>query len=509
VLMVGVLTVAVEACGDDRATAPEPPPASVGAFTLSATPTTVRVLQGASGASTITIERIGGFAQTVSLTVTGAPPGLTATITPSATTGTTATLLVTTVAVVDAETVTLTITGRASGRADQMTTATVAITPRTVGEGNVRLDFTTCPELTRPVWVASQDGDGAWTQLLGPAEVYRFNVAAAKGGYAYVSQGFETTLTTVFATQAELTSATIFPCESAGRKRLSGTVVGLGAGEFAYLGMGGIATSEPVVGPGGRVDLFGIPDGDQDLIAYRSSESPFSARERAIIHRDQNIVNGGTFGTIDFNADESFAPATATVTVTGTASGVARHWMSYRAGPACVYYELYYDPSLSATLTVRGIPAAHQRPTDFHELAVYATDTPRYAVESFHALADRVIALPTALPAPTITALPGGHRRIQAALTLPPEYQSSLQVWWSFQRSWVLVTASFGWLGSTTATLTLPDFSEVTGWQQAFLPVSNGPGAWVVTASGANSAAHGGACAENARVVGAYATGIL
>lgn len=505
--MLGVAIIGIQACGGDGTTGATAP-TSKGTFTLSAAPSTVPVLQGGSGESTITIVRSGGFTGSVALAVTGAPAGLTATITPSTTSGTTATMVLTTVAAVVAGSATLTITGTAAGRTDQTTTATVAITPNTGGAGNVTIDFSACPTAFKPTWFASQNGDGAWTQILDSADVYRFNVASEKGGYAFVSQGEWTTIIVSLGTQAELVASPISQCEwaLAGPKRISGTITGLGAGDVAYLGLGGPnpnAEGGPL--PSSFV-LTGIQDGNQDLIAYRSNPSAFTPRERVIIRRDQNIADYGSLGAVDFDAPETFAPATATATVTG-GFGAVGHFMSYYAGAGCSHYDLYDAPTSGVNFTMRGIPGAQQRATDFHGITVYASNPPRSVHETFHTLADRSIVLPAALPAPRITALPGAHARIQAALTLPAEYQTSLRLWAYFgarSRTTVDMTASLGWLGGLTATLAVPDFSRVTGWRSSFLPPADVPVGWSLAAYGGSI---GGPCMENARFVSAYVSG--
>jgi glycosyl hydrolase family 113 len=56
-------------------------------FTLSASPSNLTVNRGASGASTITITRAGGFTSAVALSVSGLPAGVTATFNPASTAG--------------------------------------------------------------------------------------------------------------------------------------------------------------------------------------------------------------------------------------------------------------------------------------------------------------------------------------------------------------------------------------------------------------------------------------
>lgn len=511
--ILGALVMGVQACGDGNGVTeptPTPTPTLAGDFTLSAAP--VSVLQGGEGESKIAIVRSGGFTGNVTLAVTGAPAGLTAKVDSSAITGTTATLTVTTVAGVTAGSATLTITGTAAGRPVQTTTATVAITPNIGGTGNVSVDFSTCEASSKPIWFAFQDGTGAWTQILGSADVYRFNVVSAEGGYAWVRASSPFGATVSLATRAELALATILPCGAQSTlKSVSGTLAGLGTGDVAYVGIGGGGNADDH--HGGPVTttsftLTGIMDGIQDLIAYRSNPRAIGTNERVLIRRDQNIPNNGSLGTIDFAAAESFAPSMATLTVTGAGSESTSHGMAYHAGGGCSYYGLYDDPSNGGNFMMRGIPAAQQRATDFHRVSVGSASGDRFVNESFHALASRVVALPAALPAPTITAPPGGHKRIQASLTLPSEYQSSLYLSYFEQggRS-ASMSASFGWLGGTSVTLALPDFSGVTGWRSAFLPASGASVRWYMAASGANSEAAGGPCAENARFVVAYVGG--
>jgi hypothetical protein len=507
--VLGVAATGIQGCGDGftESTPSGPTPTPGGTYTIAAAPATVSVIQGGGGESRISIARTGDFRGTVTLAIAGAPAGLTATINPSSTTGTMATLVLTTVAAVAMGTSTLTITGTATGRTDQTTTVIVDIAPYTGGAGNVTVDFSSCAFGSFPAWFAFQDGTGPWTQVLDSADVYRFDIASARGGYA--SAGIDG-LRVSLATRSELTASAILPCGSGEpTKTVSGTLAGLGLNDVVYVSMGGSWTDNE----GGPVaassfTMTGVQDGDQDLIAYRFNPRAMGNSQRVIIRRDQNIANGGTLGTLDFDAPESFAPTTASLTVTGDAgSSPVRHGMSYLAGAGCTPYDLYYDPTTGADFTTRGIPAAHQRATDFHRVVLYTTQTNgiRYAYESFHTLADRVVALPAAVPVPTVTTPPGGHLRIQAALTLPSDYQTALLLLLSDPV--VYVTASAAWFGGPSVTLAIPDFSDVTGWRSSFAPAAGASVGWILRANGGNGTAAGGGCVENARSVEAFVSG--
>jgi uncharacterized membrane protein len=85
-----------------------PPPTD---FTLSASPASLTVNRGASGASTITITRTGGFTSSVALSATGLPSGVTATFNPPSTTGTSSTLTLAASSAATTGTVNVTVSG--------------------------------------------------------------------------------------------------------------------------------------------------------------------------------------------------------------------------------------------------------------------------------------------------------------------------------------------------------------------------------------------------------------
>jgi subtilase family serine protease len=98
------------------------------AFAISASPASVSVLQGSSGASTITTTVSGGFSSAIALTATGQPTGVTATLSPTsiAAPGSgSSTLTLTVASTTAAGTYTITVTGTGGGISH---TATVALT---------------------------------------------------------------------------------------------------------------------------------------------------------------------------------------------------------------------------------------------------------------------------------------------------------------------------------------------------------------------------------------------
>jgi hypothetical protein len=101
-------------------------------FTLSANPSSLTINQGASGASTITITRSGGFTSSVALAASGLPSGVTASFSPASTTGTSSALTLTASGAATAGSATVTITGTGGGLTR---TTTVALTVAGGGGG--------------------------------------------------------------------------------------------------------------------------------------------------------------------------------------------------------------------------------------------------------------------------------------------------------------------------------------------------------------------------------------
>ena len=127
--------------------------------------------------SVITIARVAPFTGPVALTVTGAPPGVIASVAPPGGGGT-ATLSVQSMAAATNGTYSLEVRGTAAGLADATTNINVTVTGGMIPNGLVSVEF--CA-LFPPIWVAQQDGNGAWTRVFPNAgsSTYQFAFASA------------------------------------------------------------------------------------------------------------------------------------------------------------------------------------------------------------------------------------------------------------------------------------------------------------------------------------------
>ena len=102
-------------------------------FSLSASPSSVTILEGNSGSSTITSTVTGGFNSAVSLSATGQPSGVTVGFSPTSITGTgSSTMNITVGSTTAPGTYTITVTGTGGGQT-QTTTVTLTVTSTSAG----------------------------------------------------------------------------------------------------------------------------------------------------------------------------------------------------------------------------------------------------------------------------------------------------------------------------------------------------------------------------------------
>jgi hypothetical protein len=128
-------------------------------FSLSASPTSVAITQGASGTSTITVTPENGFTGTVSLSASGLPSGVTASFNPSSTAGTSV-LTLTASGTAAIGTVTVSVIGT-SGSLTNQTTITLVMNPTgnfTLSASPSSLSFMQGESGTSTITVSPQSG---------------------------------------------------------------------------------------------------------------------------------------------------------------------------------------------------------------------------------------------------------------------------------------------------------------------------------------------------------------
>jgi hypothetical protein len=459
--------------------------APVPAFAFTLNPTAVSVVQGASATTTATITRSGGFTGPLALTVTGLPAGVTATVDPASATGGTATITIAAAATAAPGTATLTVQAAGTGVTSQ--TASVALT--VTAAPTTGSTFAFCAD-NSPVWFAVQDGTGPWTTVA-PAAANNFNVrlAANRGGIAYVTRSATagTTLSVLYASAAELTgtgaASTVNVACTVGGKTVNGSVAGVGAAELATVAFGGSsATVSGAAGPS-TFQLRNVVSGARDLIASRATQTVTGSDisftvNRLIVRRGLDPADGSTLPALDFGAAESFAPATADVTINNLAGDRAITGVSLSTANGSSA-SFFFSTSASATAPYFGLPDANLASGDLHSLFVAATpaagtDASRSATLYFRTVSARTVTLGAALGTPTFTSPAAApYLQLRAQLPLQAEYNRLGGVFYgqgtgaTARAASVVMTA--GYAGSGTAfDLQIPNLSTATGFDNAW-----------------------------------------
>ncbi len=448
---------------------------SAGSFALSAT--AASAVQGATGNSTVTITRAGGFAGAVALATGTLPANVTASFNPASATGATSTLTFTAGATAAPGTYTVAVNGTGTGVANQTTNVTLTVTA-SGGGGGGSFAWQFCDAARVPAWFAFRDGTtGAWTRVTGGANnTFSFTMNQSVGSVAYtLVTGGSSTVEVYLNTRAELQGQSTAECTSnplAG-KTLNGSVTGLAALDAATISHGGATTTANFAAS--TFTLTNVDAGPQDLLAYRSALGG-STVSRIFLQRGLNVANGGTLPVVDFNGANSFAPASAVVTIANGGGDTFFMIPSFVTANGASF-SLFSDfTATGAARTYFGVPTANLIAGDLHAAFVVANaanniDT-RAVFSYFRTVAARTITLGATLNAATLTSTgAGGLARPRARGTIQAEYGDAFGASFSQSSSAknITISASRGYFGAATEyELETPDFAGIAGFNPAW-----------------------------------------
>ncbi|MCC7054268.1 MAG: hypothetical protein IT355_13460 [Gemmatimonadaceae bacterium] len=460
--------------------------APTGSVAIAASPALVAIVAGgAAGTAAIAITRTAPFAGAVDLDVSNVPAGLTATATPATgIAGTSATLSVRAAATLAPATYPLIVTASGEGISKSADTIDVAVeAPVSTG-----IAVTYCAP-DAPIWVAQQDGAGAWTRVLPTTgSTYHINFTTGRGGLAVVdTTGSVSALGVRYLTVEELTAyASSVNIGRCGTKTVFVPSQDLGALISLRASLGHATGS----GSGGTITIRGVAAGPQVLLGTRTS---VGFAPRLAIRRSVSIADGGTAAFLDFNGPESFDPDSATMTVTGMSDS--------ETGSGGVYFTGSQGSARSPIQSLNN----HGRVTRYYglqgsrllsgELQMFQTSvlssdqrSRRTVARYFRSVATTSAVIGPALPTPTITRIESGaFARGRATFSSQPEYNRWAQASFSTgaRVNTMLVTAAFAGASlPTTWDLQMPDLSAASGWNDAWAIAATGELLWEVTAAG-------------------------
>lgn len=470
----------------------------LGSFSLAAQPMGASVAQGDSTTVNIVVTRVAPFVAPVTLTVSGVPAGVTATVTPNPVAGGSATLTLVAAPGAALGGTTLTVAGSGGGLSSAPLSVPLMVTV-SGGGGGGNVTYTFCATETLPAFVAYQDGSGPWMRATaGAGNSYAFNIASGRGGVAVVTPGSGGSETTVqFGTAAELNLFGNQSCETAATGRsYTGSVAGTGATDFVQIVAGGaVATVNPFA------SMFSLQNVSNDPFDLLASSFSFNggSNGRVIIRRDLDPTSGSVLPVLDFASTEAFNPEARPLTVSNGLGQTLNVFAQYvlKGGASGGSFFTDFAPSAATNRTWFGIPTARQAPTDLHIVGVTASvadadlddASSRSVLSVVKELQPLAVTLPAVLVAPEFTNTEAsGNLQVRGAVTVQADYNS----FWSLNLSQsgtegvdanVTMTAAYA-DGAGVVNLVVPNLTSLSGWNPVW-GVQPGTGyAWTLVASG-------------------------
>lgn len=329
-----------------------------------------------------------------------------------------------------------------------------------------------------PVFFAYQNQGQGWNRVIPNAEGAVSFTATNDVVLAFVHQmGTAYRTEFVFAANTELQKISGVAClEETGTKVVNGSVSGVSAGQLGQVTMN--FASVYVTSSQNTFSLAGLPDRAVDLVASRVNVTGATqASDRVIIRRSQAYVNNATMPPLDFNAPAAIVPVTVNATVTGVLSGdevfVTNNFFSQLETSHMLGYQ---ELGTNGSVPLPAIPTASMAAGDYHDLfaiAVDATGAGRGVERYFTTPANQSLALgPVMSQVSVSTDATTPTRRMRAVIPRQLTYGDAAAVFYvqetQFASTEVNVTMTAGYDASGSWTLTMPDLSGVSGWQNAW-----------------------------------------
>ena len=367
---------------------------------------------------------------------------------------------------------------------------TVTVTP--VASNNVTWTF--CPASGLPLWVAVQDGSGAWTQVTGTNNVFPFLIASTKGGIAYVTLANSVYKLNVFyGSQAELVSQGSGLCTNSGATKTIGAGVsntGTAATMFASLGQAFKFVSLPTT----LFQWTNVGPGTLDVVASTVDGAVPPNFIRMLTRRNVNATDGTIITALDMGASstEAFVPSSAALTLANSLGQQVN--LTGQLHTTNNFLSTYFIDGSSSAATARtlfGLTAGATVGGDLHYWSAVANGSGSGAVPLrtagvvFGTVAPKTLTFGSALNTPTFSKPTGFIER--AALAVQAEYNRFFQLDYdqvssAGRSATVQMTAAY-LNGATTANVDLPDLSSVTGWNAIYGLQTGTPAAWKLAAA--------------------------
>lgn len=347
-----------------------------------------------------------------------------------------------------------------------------------------------------PVWFAFQNETVDWERVTPDADgTFRFT-ATNRVAIVYVLQnGADYWTEIIGARNTEFEEVSGTSClEVAGTKQINGTFSGVTNPQRALISM--LFSSAFPLAQQTSYSLTQLADRQLDLVASRVNlTTTTQTSDRIIIRRSFNPTNNAMIADLDFAGAEAVSPTTRVAAVTGVGAGeLATIYNNFFSQLRTSHTLFYSELSANADIPFPSVPASLTAAGDYHDLFVVAPSTNgesfRGAERYFRTAANQTLALANPLTsAPTFAPL-ASTPYVRVQMTLQPSGYTSaghFQLQQQFGQASVTtvnVTVTEGYYIGTSAqpwNVTIPDFSSVSGWQNAWGLQSGTVIDWTVT----------------------------
>jgi len=335
-----------------------------------------------------------------------------------------------------------------------------------------------------PMWVAFQDGDGAWTRALPTVSngkvVFQSGFASDRGGIATVFRAGSgiTFLGVLYGAPEELgTVSDTSPrfCGPPIVKSLVGSVAGVDSNEFVIVRAGSDART--LAHAGHEFLLNVLPPGPQDILATRVARiGAIDTLTKIILRRGVDLPDGATLPVLDFSSPEAFEPAVASVSLSGIGTGGAAISTRLITSGFNGTFGVVTGQDIGTMRPYFAIPEARLLPGDLQVLFASghgaSPNSVRSATRFFHAVQDFTIGLGADVVPPTFSTIATAPSlRLRARFVNQTEYGRRTSV--SYQEDStrlvsVSMTQDYALRVGGVYDLVIPELIGVAGFDRAW-----------------------------------------
>ncbi len=339
-----------------------------------------------------------------------------------------------------------------------------------------------------PTFAAYQDGDGAWQTLPPNQTEYRLTVHDPAGRYGVLavlegSPGRGADRTSVHILHATVDEVPAIETEldggdDASRVAVSGTVLGITPPEVAQIAIGD-ATGVAFQYYGYAYSLSALP-GTHDVCASLSGGFHGSA-SKLFIRRNVPVLSEMSMD-IDFNSADAFDLGSTPLTIQGVGAGEIGNiqvFLRSNTGTTILLHGAYQTPLTDTSIAT--VPSQKLQGNDIHQLLLmpYDTEGSRQVFRYFKSVDSLTVGLPAPIGEVVLQQVATDpYLRLQAQwqayagaqgyfLNFMADVPRSRSRGRTYSGTDWSVALTTGWLGGQT-NYTIPDFSGLTGWNNAW-----------------------------------------